>query len=203
MNKNIIYQGAEAILKLRQGKIVKQRVPKTYRLKLIDEKLRKLRTRSEAKLLQKMSKISPTVYEVDEQTKEITMDYLQGDILKDIFDAVNKAQRKKIMIQVGKAIAYMHEQHAIHGDLTTSNMILQEGKIYFIDYGLGYVSIKTEDKAVDLRLLKQALKSKHHVHAEESFDHMLQGYVNYQDSKAVLQRLEKVEQRGRYKRKNA
>jgi Kae1-associated kinase Bud32 len=81
-------------------------------------------------------------------------------------------------------------------------MILKDNKVYFIDFGLGFVSLKIEDKAVDLHLLKQALESKHYKVFEDCFNSILKGYkksVNYED---VMERLKKVEKRGRYKRKN-
>jgi Kae1-associated kinase Bud32 len=96
----------------------------------------------------------------------------------------------------------MHDKDIIHGDLTTSNMILKE-KVYFIDFGLGFNSTRIEDKAVDLHLLRQAFESKHYKHFEEFFKEVLEGYKLSKNWKEVLNRLEKVEMRGRYKRKNA
>jgi len=80
-------------------------------------------------------------------------------------------------------------------------MILRE-KIYFIDFGLGFISQKVEDKAVDLHLMRQALQSKHHKHFQESFDAVMGGYKEeIKDFKAIEARLAKVEMRGRYKQK--
>ena len=77
-----------------------------------------------------------------------------------------------------------------------------DGKLYFIDFGLGFISSRIEDKAVDLRLLKQALDSKHYKTAEESFKWVLEGYKECNDYMDVMKQLEKVELRGRYKRKH-
>ena len=101
---------------------------------------------------------------------------------------------------IGKNIAKLHDADIIHGDLTTSNMILS-GKevVYFIDFGLGFISKKIEDKAVDLHLLKQALEAKHFTHWETLFKEVINGYSSSKDSKLVLKQLEKVEKRGRYK----
>ena len=73
--------------------------------------------------------------------------------------------------------------------------------IYFIDFGLGFISYKVEDKAVDLHLLRQALEAKHFKNWRALFAGVLKGYSNSKDYKAVLERLKKVEKRGRYKDK--
>jgi TP53 regulating kinase-like protein len=99
---------------------------------------------------------------------------------------------------LGENIAVLHQNDIIHGDLTTSNMILKNNKIYFIDFGLGFQSARIEDKAVDLHLLRQALESKHFKHWQTLFDAVLLGYKKL-GNEAVLLQLKKVESRGRYK----
>ena len=116
---------------------------------------------------------------------------------KDYWSKVNN----KILESIGEQISKLHDNNIIHGDLTTSNMIVKEGKVYFIDFGLGFISNKIEDKAVDLHLLKQALESKHHENWEESFNEILRGYNKSKNFKDVINRLDKVERRGRYKLK--
>lgn len=80
-------------------------------------------------------------------------------------------------------------------------MILHENKVWIIDFGLGFISTRNEDKAVDLHLMKQALESKHFLHCNEYFKKIIEGYRIYDNSTAVLKQFEKVEERGRYKRK--
>lgn len=196
-----IYQGAEAIINLDGDIIVKERISKSYRIKDIDFNLRRSRTRSEAKLLKKAESFSPKVLDVDNKNMIIRMEYVRGDLLKDVFNSLNENDRKLILFEVGKNIAFLHEKNIVHGDLTTSNIIVKEKKPFFIDFGLGYVSLKVEDKAVDLHLLRQALDSKHYKFSEKAFDYVLEGYSSYSDSGVVLKRLEKVESRGRYKGK--
>lgn len=198
---NIIAQGAEAVIKVDGSLLYKERIPKTYRISEIDNKLRKQRTRSEAKLLQKAAGIAPKVLAVDEQKMLIQMEYLQGDVLKNVFDELPENQRKKILHQLGEKIAHLHDQDIIHGDLTTTNIILCNDAVRLVDFGLGMISKKIEDKAVDLHLLKQALASKHYRHSDEAFMQILEGYKQSKDHKIVLARLEKVESRGRYKQK--
>ncbi|MBS3151218.1 Kae1-associated serine/threonine protein kinase [Candidatus Woesearchaeota archaeon] len=191
----ILKQGAESVIILDKNRIIKHRIKKGYRIKDIDEKIRKFRTRSEARLLEKASMNVPKVLNVDENEMKIEMEYLNGDLIKDIFDNLNKKERLAVCKQLAEEVSKLHSQDIIHGDLTTSNFILKNGKVYFIDFGLGFFSNKTEDKAVDLHLLKQALESKHYKHFNESYTQILRHYKH----KDVLKRLEKVESRGRYK----
>jgi len=191
----ILKQGAESIIILDKGKIIKHRIKKLYRVKEIDEKIRKSRTRSEAKLLEKSPVRVPKILNVDEKDMKIEMQYLNGELLKDIFDKLKEKERLSLCKTLGEEISKLHSAEIIHGDLTTSNFILYNKEIYFIDFGLGFFSNKTEDKAVDLHLLKQALESKHYQHFKKSYQQILKHYKH----KDVLKRLEKVESRGRYK----
>lgn len=199
--EKIIQQGAEAIILLYGNSIIKRRIKKSYRLSEIDDEIRKLRTRSEGKLLGKASKeiMVPEVKEVDEKSKEITMEFIFGKKLSDHLDAFPFAKQKEICKKIGQSIARLHDSDIIHGDLTTSNMILKGNDIFFIDFGLGFHSPKAEDKAVDLHLLKQALEAKHFTHWKELLDEVLRGYSASKNSKVVLEQLKKVEARGRYK----
>lgn len=201
----VIAQGAEATLYKDDNDknncfLIKDRTPKSYRIKEIDDRLRKTRTKKEVKLMSKLNFV-PKVIESDDY--KIKMQFINGKLLKNVLDEMSENERRKILIEVGEHIAEMHDLNIIHGDLTTSNMIYFEGRIFFIDFGLGFVSLKDEDKAVDLHLLKQALEAKHYQHFEESYNFVMQGYKKSRNYKNVLERLDKVESRGRYKRKNA
>ena len=111
----------------------------------------------------------------------------------------SKEKQNNVIKEAGKQISLLHKNDIIHGDLTTSNMILsKENKVSIIDFGLGYISKKIEDKAVDLHLIKQALEAKHFKNHEELFKNLIKNYKS-KDSKKVLERLKAVEKRGRYK----
>ena len=99
------------------------------------------------------------------------------------------------MQKLGKQTALLHKNNIIHGDLTTSNTILSEDKLFIIDFGLGFISTKIEDKAVDLHLIKQALEAKHFQNHTDLFTNFLKTYKDEE----VIKRLEVVEKRGRYK----
>jgi len=189
--------GAEAVL-FRDGlRLIKERIKKTYRLMELDEKIRKTRTRKEAKLLSKFS-YTPKIITFDDKKMTIEMEFIDGELLRDILDLMEEKKRAEVCRRIGIQIYDMHENDIIHGDLTTSNMILKNDKVYFIDFGLGFFSSKIEDKATDLRILRQALESKHYKCAKLVYENILSEYKN----EKVLEWLKtKVEKRGRYKRK--
>jgi len=174
------------------------------------------------------------------------MQYVPG---KKLSDNLEKTDYKKVCKQIGKNIALLHDSGIIHGDLTTSNMILStthkkesnkktshnlnsdinnynnisrnerargahggtivnkhepsdseaSGKVFFIDFGLGFHSDRIEDKAVDLHLISQALQAKHSLIYEKAFKAVLLGYRSSKNYKKTIRRLEIVEKRGRYK----
>ena len=187
--------------------IIKQRIPKSYRLKELDEKIRKLRTRSEAKLIEKASKIIkvPKIIKSDENTKEIIMDFVRGKRLSDCLNDFPLGKQLSIIRKVGELAAILHNSDIIHGDLTTSNMIIKKNgnsydEIFFIDFGLGFISRKVEDKAVDIHLIMEALEAKHFENFVGLKKAFLQGYkIRSREFQKILERFKKVEQRGRNK----
>ncbi|MFH1787257.1 MAG: KEOPS complex kinase/ATPase Bud32 [archaeon] len=199
MTQKIIAQGAEAKIILSKGIITKDRITKSYRIPKLDKTIRKRRTRSEAKLLTKASQNINCPFPIEIQEHKLILPYIKGKKLSEHLDELPIKKQKQILKQIGTDIAKLHDQDIIHGDLTTSNIILFENKIYLIDFGLGYFNGKHEDKAVDIHLLKQALVAKHFRHAEELFKEVLKGYKKSKNSKIVLERLKAVEKRGRYK----
>ena len=194
-----IDNGAEAIIYLDRN-IIKDRIKKSYRIKEIDKKLRKARTKREAKILKKLEDLkfpAPNLEHVDLTSMKIRMEHVKGEKVRDILESSNY---EKLCREIGRRVADLHNNEIIHGDLTTSNMILND-KIYFIDFGLSFFSKKLEDKAVDLHLLKRALESKHHTIWERCFDSVLQGYKKADYYKDIKKRFEVVEARGRHKTK--
>ncbi|MBS3146214.1 Kae1-associated serine/threonine protein kinase [Candidatus Woesearchaeota archaeon] len=200
----ILKQGAEAIIYLENNEIIKHRIKKNYRINEIDIKKRKYPTRIEAKLLQKAISLGvnvPSVNKVDEKDFKLVLEYINGKIVRDYVDNLNEQDIKKIFNEIGNEIAKLHDGNIIHGDLTTANFILRDNKIFIIDFGLGFTSEKVENKAVDLRVLKQALESKHSKISELAFNEVLIGYSKSKTYEMVVERLGIVSLRGRYKRK--
>lgn len=195
-----IAQGAEATIILNKNEITKQRTKKSYRIKELDDRIRKSRTRAETKLLKKAYEIInvPKVLKDDEKNKEIIMENIEGQKLSQYLDKFPLQKQKNILKKIGEALGKLHDKNIIHGDLTTSNLILKNKEVFFIDFGLGFISKRFEDKAVDLHVLKEALEAKHFKHWEELYKEAIKAYKT-EDKTQILAQLEKVESRGRYR----
>ena len=183
--------------------VVKKRLPKAYRIPEIDNKIRKLRTKSEAKILSHAKAsgiITPILYDIDLEDKSITMSKIEGRIVKDMIDDITDDARKELSYRIGEYIADIHELDIIHGDLTTSNMLIDNNnQLVFIDFGLSYYSNLIEDKADDLLVLKKSIKSVDYDVALETFNWILESYLEYSDnSDDIRDKIEEIEHRGRY-----
>lgn len=203
----ILYQGAEAkIVKTRymnRDVVQKIRLKKRYRHEIIDRRLISSRTREEAKLINEAREngISvPIIYDIDLLKGIITMEYLKGARIKDIFNIISDEERKRICLLIGKNIAKFHKKDIIHGDLTTSNMILMDDRIHFIDFGLGEKSSEIETKGVDLHVLMEAIESAHSSFSY-SFKYVLQGYKDElkDEADSIIKKIEEIVRRGRYR----
>lgn len=207
----IICRGAESIIYLSkyegQKVLVKERIKKSYRIKEIDEKLRKIRTRREIKLLTEARKCgvpTPQVLHVDEKNHKIIMEFIEGKRIKEFLNSASKAQIEKVCFEIGKLIGKLHSNKIVHGDLTTSNMILKEGKIYLIDFSLGCFSSRIEDYGVDLNLLYEALRSTHFKILGLCWKKILEGYrEEFELADKVIKKVEEIEKRARYMQRQA
>jgi Kae1-associated kinase Bud32 len=123
------------------------------------------------------------------------MEEIKGEKLREVLD-----QKPELAKRVGELVAELHNHNIIHGDLTTSNMLLNKNnELIFIDFGLSFHSDKIEDKAVDIHLFKQALNSKHYKVYDKALMEFYQGYKKVNKHELIMQRLKEVELRGRYK----
>ncbi len=224
----LIKQGAEA--KLYQGTyennevLIKERFKKTYRIQDLDKSLNKKRTKIEEKLLNRSLALGvnvPKVLKTDLENGLIVMEFISNSstsrdfILNLVKSTLHKTQDEissilqKLAHEIGRVVGKLHSEHIIHGDLTTSNMLLKnyeqldldnlDKHLYFIDFGLSHISSQLEDKGVDLYVLERALLSTHSVQAKDLMDNILLGYQkehkeNYED---VLNKLNQVRLRGR------
>ncbi|KAK7509788.1 kinase-like protein [Phyllosticta citriasiana] len=138
-----------------------------------------------------------------------------------VLDKTRVPELWDLMTRVGRAVGRMHAVGVVHGDLTTSNLMLRTpspspspsspqqhqpasaatdlaGTVTIIDFGLASQTIQDEDKAVDLYVLERAFGSTHPA-AEPLFREVLTAYreAGGKAAAAVLKRLDEVRLRGR------
>jgi len=202
----LLKKGAEAYLYIDDWfgfKVIRKvRVPKSFRVSILDEQLRRFRTVNEAKLLIESRRCgvpTPIVFDVDLLKTTIVMEFIEGELLRDLLPSLSKVERKSICRKIGEYIGLLHSNGIVHGDLTTSNMILLDGKVYFIDFGLGEFTREVEAMGVDLHLMLRALESTHYSLAEECFRSVVDGYSSvFNMAERVLRKVEEIRMRGRY-----
>jgi len=204
---NLIYKGAEA--ELYRGKwlgfdvVFKRRVAKAYRNPDLDRYIRVTRTSLEAKLLSDARRLgvpTPIVYMVDSVRTEIAMSYIDGQPLKKLVPAMDHDAVIQAFIAVGEAVGMLHAGGMVHGDLTTSNIIVKDGAIFLIDMGLGEYTPSVEARGVDLHLMRRALESSHFDSSVSAYAGFTKGYSDVMGAEArlVLNRVGDIRRRGRY-----
>ncbi|WKY04965.1 hypothetical protein Q1695_005737 [Nippostrongylus brasiliensis] len=218
IEKDGMRQGAEARVYtctyLGRPAIMKERFSKKYRHPDVDEKLNKARLRNELKGIVRAQEVgvgAPAVFFVDTNNNRIIMERIEGLtanawIEKRRSEASGSEEFKADTLELGKligeAIGKMHLSNLVHGDLTTSNIILKNNDLrqpHFIDFGLCALGkVLPEDKGVDLYVLERAMISTH-IDSEDMFKSVLEGYtsVNNKQGIAVIKKLDEIRLRGR------
>ena len=205
----LIRKGAEASIFLERwhGRqvVMKTRLPKRYRVDRLDSAIRLARTSHEAHLLHDSKRAgvpTPTVYQVDTATCTVIMEYVDGPRLKEAFLRIDQLDLRRTCALVGSLIGRLHSGGIVHGDLTTSNMILRDGaKLFFIDFGLSGYSSELEARGVDLLLMSRAFKNTHFALHSKAFEAVVDGYrraVGRDETELVLRKMHEIEMRGRY-----
>jgi Kae1-associated kinase Bud32 len=184
--------GAEATIELRDGMIIKKRLQKGYRLEALDSTIRQERTRAEARIISESRRRgvpTPIIYDIEDF--EITMEYIDGQKVKDILTP-------NLSRCIGTVVGKLHRAGIIHGDLTTSNMILHDDRVYLIDFGLAFYDNSVEARGVDVHVLFQTFVSTHNDH-EAMKEAFAEGYSQtFADAGPVLERVTEIKGRARY-----
>ena len=187
-----VWQNSKAILKIRKIK--------NYRNSILDSKIRKQRTIKESQIMSQIKSFgipTPLVYFVNLEKTSIIMQEIPGKPIHDLSDSKIIEYSKEI----GKLAGRLHKNGIMHGDLTTSNFILFKNTIFVIDFGLSQNTIKSEDHAVDLRLIKEILNSAHAKIMKPAWENFLFGYksvVGNDNYTKILRLVSEIESRGRY-----
>ena len=197
--------GAEAELRktefLGRAAVEKVRVPKAYRLAALDEDLRRVRIRMEARLMSEARAAGvavPVLYDINLVDNKIVMEFIDGPTVKEVLDR-GGPEARTAALEIGRIAGRLHKAGIIHGDLTTSNMILRGGRIVMIDFSLGGKGDTAEERGVDLHLLREALTSAHK-NAAGYYREVLAGYREILGDRAAetIAKVKEIEGRGRY-----
>ncbi len=206
------FRGAESKLYIKDWldlpAIYKQRIAKTYRIKELDFYFRKQRTIHEAKLLAKAKSLAgvktPFIYEIDIPQTTIIMELIEGDQLKNLLPSFKTKKIIDICKEIGRNVGKLHHANIIHGDLTTSNILLssKNNELIFVDFGLGYISDRLEDFGIDVYLLERAFISTHQDIYEDSWNAIIQGYKETsQYGGQIEEKIREIASRGRYSKR--
>lgn len=207
----LVKQGAEARVFestfIGRRCIIKERFSKKYRHPSLDFKLTLKRLNAEARCMTKARKLgvpTPILYSVDPVLHSLTFEYVEGSSVKDILleigaSGIVEEKLEDISTQIGEAIAKLHDGGVMHGDLTTSNMLIRShtNQLVLIDFGLSFISTLPEDKAVDLYVLERALLSMHSS-CGDVMERVLAAYSkSSKQYSSTLNKLAQVRMRGR------
>lgn len=200
----LIKKGAEADIYLtlwnEKKSILKIREKKDYRNPILDRRIREQRTIRESSIMADVKSFgvcSPLVYYVDTKMCRIYMQHMKGTLVRDLS---NKKMIKACQ-EIGKIVGKLHKNGIMHGDLTTSNFLSLNNKVFVIDFGLAQRTDKIEDHAIDLRLFKEILNSAHAKIMEKAWAEFLKDYKKVVGSpryNRVLSQVAVIESRGRY-----
>ena len=212
IKKELLHKGAEANLYegywFGKRVIFKHRIKKKYREESLDYNIRTIRTLNEGRALIKVKEEGinvPQVFEIDTEKALIIMKYIEGYKLRNLMHNLTNSEKLNIFNKIGQQVARLHINGHVHGDITTSNIIVNEkNQIFFIDFGLHEYSDSIEDKSVDIHLFKRVLISTHGKDYEPCFDAFLKGYqsiyekIEKDESKLIIKTISAIERRGRY-----
>ncbi len=186
------WQNSKAIIKIRKTK--------NYRNFSLDSKIRKQRTIKESQMISLVKSFgspTPLVYFVNLEKTLIVMQEIPGKPVHDL----SESKIIELSKEIGKLVGMLHKNGIMHGDLTTSNFILFQNTVFVIDFGLSQNTIKPEDHAVDLRLIKEILNSAHAKIMESAWKNFLIGYktiVGNANYVKIIKLVSDIESRGRY-----
>lgn len=201
-----IYLGAEAEIlgvELNGGAILKRRLQKTYRNKSLDEALNKRRTLRELRLLHecKLAGVrTPAILAVNLREHTIITEFIHGMTLRSFLKERPVNECVPLMKKLGELVGRLHKADLTHGDLTTSNVMVEpNGSLALLDIGLGEKTKEREKKAVDLVILMRVLESDHHDRARVLMRAFLEGYRStYKAADETVRRARRIKSMGRY-----
>jgi len=206
--KQMLARGAESIIfkieKWGHPYVLKWRQSKPYLLTEIDTQIRRTRINRECKMLtisRALGVPTPAVYSMDLHNHTIMMDYIEGTQFKEIAGKLPKHKLVSFSRNFGRLIANLHIGDVVHGDPTTSNVIVDNNyKMWLVDFGLAEMNATIEMKGVDLHLIQRAFETTHWDLQRIMLKATLEGYSEVYgiQSEQVISRMKEIRERGRY-----
>jgi TP53 regulating kinase and related kinases len=204
-----LHRGAEADLSLTTigpwRVVIKQRVRKEYRNRSLDEQIRHDRTLSEASIIHEAKMAGarvPSIVGVDIENNAIAMTHIDGTVARERLDEMGIDEARKLLQSIGGQIGLLHTAGIVHGDLTTSNVIVSpSGAPFILDFGMSRRSTESEDRGVDLHLLQRSIVSSHNKNPSSMMNAMILGYEQTAGKKAAdstRRKAREIARRGRY-----
>ena len=202
---SFLYRGAEAEIYmttfLGEKAVLKARLPKEYRHPVLDQRVRRTRTHREAFLLHRAKRMgvrTPLVWFVDMENYLIVMEFIEGRSLREALIG-GVTDWREIAGEIGRDVAALHNGDIVHGDLTTSNIILTGTDLAYFDFGLGETTRDIEGKAGDLELFYRVIHSTHPNIEGEFIPIFLEEYRrDAEGGRKIIQRFNKIIRMGRY-----
>ncbi|MGI0130766.1 MAG: KEOPS complex kinase/ATPase Bud32 [Thermoplasmata archaeon] len=206
-----VTRGAEASLRVVEWMglpaLLKEREVKSYRAKALDDRLRRERTRTEARLLVDARKLgirTPIVYDIDLAKHRLVLEQLAGRTLREMLEdsSILPEALAGAVRSFGEGLGRLHAGGISHGDLTSSNVLFPEGPAgapAFLDLSMGSRSPGLEELGIDLHLVEEDLKALH-PKAETLVRAFFDGYTagNPSGAKDVRARAKAIRGRVRY-----
>ncbi len=195
----------------------KQRRPRSWRHADLDHRLGVRRMTSEARLLIRLRKLGlpvPAVWDLDLEGGQLVLQWLPGRTLIEILNDDNSDEHhvEAVLKSVGSAVRMLHREAITHGDLSSNNMLIDDGNVALIDFGLAAVEYEVERFGIDLHVLDEILGASH-PQWSQAIDWVLEGYAavdvrlglapvlqggTVPSAQEVLTRLDDIRQRVRY-----
>ncbi len=185
--------------------VEKYRLSKGYRLPELDRRLRRRRTALEARVLARAVEAGvdvPGIVYVSPEDAVIIEEYVEGRRLKEILSEEGLSEYvESVLKALGRSVARLHVSGVVHGDLTTSNVVVHDGRPVLIDFGLSEFRRDIEARAVDLHLFLRSLESTHPWYSDAAFGRFADGYsevVGRENLERILERVREIRMRGRF-----
>ena len=203
------HRGAEADLFLTEigpwKAVVKRRVRKKYRTPQLDQHIRSERTIREANALSDAKRAgvrAPSVLSVDIEDFAIAMSFVDGEAARSCLDQLPRGEQSRALYEIGQQIGALHGTGLVHGDMTTSNIIISRNGLPFIlDFGMSSHSSDPEDRGTDLHLLQRSISTSHALNSIRSEKLIREGYrreLGDKQASMSFLRQKEIARRGRY-----